>query len=132
MITMAFIVFHLTNAKMTMQLNVIESYRDTLPQKNISRRETNQKTIPEDKIYCCSYCQAKYEIIQQGNKITIIYIYKKHRNTRHGVVRNGKIYSDDPYEKTFNLPGKLYSLKGNSFFVKNMENGEYYSYTLCK
>src|SRR5258708_12124237 len=104
MITMAFIVFHLTNAKMTMQLNVIESYRDTLPQKNISRRETNQKTIPEDKIYCCSYCQAKYEIIKQGNKITIIYITKKHQNTRHVKTTNAKINSHHPSEKTFNLP----------------------------
>jgi len=132
MITMAFTLFFLTNPKMTTQVNFPENYRDTLPKKNISKQVTSQKFIPESKIYCCTYCQAKYEILKHGNRITIIYIYKERRNTVHGVVRNGKIYSDDPYEQTFKLSGNLYSLKGNTFLVKNIENGEYYNYILCK
>ena len=95
-------------------------------------------TIPKifnsgEKFFCCSYCDAKYDVTKNGNKITIVFINKGSRKTVHGVILNGKIFSDDPEEKeNKSLAGKLYVLKADSFLVRNPENGESDYYKECK
>jgi len=65
------------------EVNISRRSIDTLPQKIISKEALKHKIVSEHKIYCCTYCQTKYEIIRQGNKITIVSIYKEHKNTIH-------------------------------------------------
>jgi hypothetical protein len=112
--------------------NISQGNTDTLPGKNTNNQANRPKSISERKIYCCTYCQTRYEIVKMGNKITIISIYKDRRNTIHGITKNGKIYTDDLNEKSSKQQGKIYSLKGNTFRVKNLENGEYDDYIICK
>jgi len=119
------------NSNIKVQADISSFYFDTIPQRNISTQTTKQKLIAGSKIYCCTYRKSKYEIITQGNKITMVLIYKDRKNSIHGVIKNGKIYSDDPTEKIYKQEGKLYLLKGNTFRVKNVENGDYDDYTLC-
>jgi hypothetical protein len=95
---------------------------DTLPlKKEYSRR-----------LYCCTFCEAKYEIIQRKQKLTINWIYKEKVRKIEAKLVKGKIYSDDPNEKEYKQQGMLYILKGKLFRVKHIENGEYDDYTLCK
>jgi hypothetical protein len=116
MTTMIFALMLFSNPKIGEEVNISSVYTDSV----------------WHKIYCCTYCETIYEIVKNGNKIKITSIYKEHRNTIHGVVKNEKIYTDDPYEKGSKQAGNIYSLKGNTFRVKNLENGDYDDYILCK
>lgn len=128
MIVIVFAFLFSVNTSITEQVKFSRNNTDSMPSKNIIKK----KSISDEKIYCCTYCRTKYDIIRQGSSITIISIYNEHTNTIHGTVRNGKIYSDDPNEKSFKQTGKLYSLTGNTFRVKNPENGDYDDSILCK
>jgi hypothetical protein len=132
MIAIALALILTSNTSITGHLNISQGNTDTLPWKNINNHVYRQKSVSERKIYCCTFCKTRYEIVKVGNKITIISIYKERRNTIHGIIKNGKIYSDDSNEKSSKQQGKIYSLKGNIFRVKNLENGEYDDYVICK
>jgi hypothetical protein len=85
------------------------------------------------KIYCHSFRKTRYEVVISGNKIKITSIYHGTMNTVHGIIKGGKIYTDDPVEKTVrSQAGITYVIKGNLFRVKNLENGDYENYELCK
>ena len=133
MIALALTVILFLDTRIVEHVNISQSYTDTLPNENRSKQALKQKSFTESKVYCCNYCEAKYEIINRSNKLTIIYIYKDRRNTIHGIIKNGKIYSDDPEENIYkSQAGEIYRLKNNAFIVKHIENGEYDYYALCK
>ncbi len=84
------------------------------------------------KLFCAAYRKTKYRIHIEGNDITITAIYNG-ENTIKGVIRNGRIYSNDPFEKNNKmLTGKVYVLKNNTFRVLTSEGGEYDEFTECK
>ncbi|HWJ91943.1 MAG TPA: hypothetical protein VNR87_12570 [Flavisolibacter sp.] len=85
-----------------------------------------------EKIYCSNYRKARYKILITATKIRITYLYKDYVQVIHGVIRKGKIYTDDPDEKRFKeYAGRIYVLEKSIFSVKNLENGEYDYFKPC-
>ncbi|HNP24859.1 MAG TPA: hypothetical protein PKL37_22475 [Panacibacter sp.] len=67
------------------------------------------------------------------NKIKITRLYKEYKDVITGVIKNGKIYSNDPNEKNFKpVWGKYYKLVKENFGVLNIENGDYEWFSECK
>jgi hypothetical protein len=98
-----------------------------------SKSEAIINVIAEEKVYCSTYLKTKYRIIVTGSKIKITRIYKEYVDVIHGNLKNGKIFTDDPNEKSAKqFQGKYYQLKGKSFGVLNVENGDYEWFSLCK
>src|SRR5829696_3846629 len=90
--------------------------------------------IPQkEKLYCSPWAKTKYKVLITGSKIKITRLYKEYVDVITGNWKNGKIYSNDPAEKGLKaLSGKYYKLKGSTFSVLNIENGEYEAFILCK
>src|SRR5215212_5909371 len=100
---------------------------DTIPKK------TNKAVQKNEKIYCSDFVKTKYKLLINGNKIKITRLYKEYTSTYTGVIKNGKIYSNDPDEKSLkDVWGRYYKLVGKNFGVLNIENGDYEWFTLCK
>src|SRR5690242_14341735 len=77
------------------------------------------------KLFCSDYRKTKYRVLIKGKDIHITAIYNG-ESTIRGVIRNDKIYSNDPFEKDNKmLAGKVYVLKNNTFRVLTSEGGEY-------
>jgi hypothetical protein len=85
------------------------------------------------KTYCSPFAQTKYKVQITKNKIRITRLYKEYKEVITGLIKGGKIYSNDPGEKDFKpVSGRYYKLGKDSFSVLNIENGEYEQFTLCK
>lgn len=103
------------------------SANDTLPKKSRSVSSKNEK------LYCSDFAKTKYKLAITGNKIRITRLYKEFVETYSAVIKNGKIYSNDPNEKNLkNVWGRYYKLEGTNFGVLNIENGDYEWFTKCK
>ena len=113
------------------QLDSNQFCYDSLPKK---KNHSSALLIARSKkIYCCPYNRTIYEIIRSGNRLSLTSIYKTYRKTIHGILKNGKIYSNDPDEKLFpSQAGKIYVFYGKTLRVKNLENGDYDDFTECK
>lgn len=100
---------------------------DTVPGKE---RTVSFKSV---KLYCSDFAKTKYKLSTDGSKITITRFYKEYTDKYSGIIKHGKIYSNNPDEKNIkNLQGKYYKLEGKNFGVLNIENGDYEWFTECK
>jgi hypothetical protein len=97
---------------------------DTLPKKG------NYKSAGTEKFYCSPFAKTRYKILITGNQIKITRLYKEYADVINGILKKGRIYSNDPYEK--GSEGRYYKFKKNAFLVLNVENGEYEAFNLCK
>ncbi len=96
---------------------------DTIPKK-INKKE---------KLYCSGFAKTKYKLLITGTKIRITRLYKEYVDHYTGILKNGKIYSNDPNEKNLkDVWGRYYKLDGKNFGVLNIENGDYEWFTECK
>ena len=85
------------------------------------------------KLYCSDLAKTKYKLLLTGTKIKITRLYKEYVDNYTGVLKNGKIYSNDPNEKNLkDVWGRYYKLDGKNFGVLNIENGDYEWFTECK
>jgi hypothetical protein len=100
---------------------------DSLPKKPSVTANINEK------LYCSDYAKSKYKIALLGSKIKITRLYKEYVETFSGTIKNGKIYSDNPDEKTIKgIKGKYYKFQDGFFGVLNIENGDYEWFSVCK
>ena len=100
---------------------------DTLPKK------TKIIYVKKEKLYCSDFAKTKYELSITGTKIKITRFYKEYTDSYTGIIKKGKIYSDNPDEKNLkDLHGRYYKLEGIFFGVLNIENGDYEWFTECK
>lgn len=100
---------------------------DTIP------RKAKFIAVKKEKLYCSDFAKTKYRISTTGNKIKITRLYKQYTDSYTGIIKNGKIYSDNPDEKNLkDLRGRYYKLEGKNFGVLNIENGDYEWFTECK
>jgi len=84
------------------------------------------------KIFCSDYRKTKYKLSINGNEITIIAIYNG-EHTIKGIIKNGKIYSNDPFEKNNKmLAGKVYVFKNSTFKILTSEGGKYDEFNECR
>ena|SRR6266487_4564620 len=102
----------------------------------ISNKQSLQKSnnifFQGTKLFCSLYRKTKYRLFIKRNEISITTIYNG-ENTIKGVIKNGKIYSNNPLEKGNKmLAGEVYLLKNNTFRVLTSEGGEYDEFTKCK
>lgn len=87
----------------------------------------------KEKTYCSPFAKTKYKLLINKNKVRITRLYKEYRDVFTGVIKKGRIYSNDPNEKNFKPAwGKLYQLEKGRFGVMNIENGDYEWFSECK
>ncbi|HEY6954369.1 MAG TPA: hypothetical protein VI385_03950 [Flavisolibacter sp.] len=85
------------------------------------------------KLYCSDYAKTRYKLSISGTSVKITRMYKEYVESFTGVIRHGKIYSNNPDEKNLKgLEGRYYKLEGNNFGVLNIENGDYEWFAECK
>jgi|tagenome__1003787_1003787.scaffolds.fasta_scaffold17225867_1 hypothetical protein len=95
-------------------------------------QKSNNTFLHGTKLFCCVYRKTKYRLFLKGNEIDITAIYNG-ESTIKGVIKNSKIYSNDPMEKNNKmLAGKVYVLKNHTFRILTSEGGEYDEFTECK
>ena len=100
---------------------------DTIPKKNKLVSNKNEK------LYCSDFAKTRYRLSVNGSKITITRFYKEYTDKYSGIIKHGKIYSNNPDEKSIkDLQGKYYKFEGKNFGVLNIENGDYEWFTECK
>jgi hypothetical protein len=61
-----------------------------------------------------------------------VYTHKSYVDTINGVIKNGKLFTNDEVEKKYHMAGKYYLLKASSLRVNNLEGGDYIEYDLCR
>lgn len=94
---------------------------------------TNHVAVEKEKTYCSPYAKTKYKLLINKGKVRITRLYKEYKDVFTGVIKNGKIYSNDPEEKKFKpVWGKYYKLSKEGFSVLNIENGDYEWFSECK
>jgi hypothetical protein len=87
----------------------------------------------KEKLYCSDFAKTKYKLLKTGTKIKITRLYKEYVDHYTGILKNGKIYSNDPNEKNLkDVWGRYYKLDGKNFGVLNVENGDYEWFVECK
>ncbi len=111
--------------------------KKSLSDSSISNKQISQKSINTffqgTKWFCCYYRKSRYKLTIKGSEISITLSYKENESTIKGIIKNGKIYSNDPLEKGNKmLAGKVYLFKNNTFRVLTSEGGEYDEFTECK
>jgi hypothetical protein len=122
-----FILLLLFSLSLAGRANMVSLFQaDRLPKKS-------RLISPKEKTYCSGSAKTKYRVLITGTKIKITRLYKEYIDSYTGVIKNGKIYSNDPEEKKLkDLHGKYYKLQGKNFGVLNIENGDYEWFTECK
>jgi hypothetical protein len=81
----------------------------------------------------CSFTKpTRFKVSITGNKIVITKTYNENSNTVTGIIKNGKIYTNDPLEKSYKFGGKYYLLSKTYLAVNNLEGGDYVTYDLCR
>jgi hypothetical protein len=103
------------------------SITDTIPKK------TKAVATKSVQVYCSDFAKTKYKLVVTGSKIKITRFYKEFTDSYSGTIENGKIYSNDPNEKSLkDVWGRYYKLEGRNFGVLNIENGDYEWFAECK
>lgn len=99
---------------------------------NIEASKSNHASIDKEKTYCSPYAKTKYKVLISKEKIKITRLYLEYKDVFTGIIKNGKIYSNDPNEKNYKpVWGKFYKLNKTGFGVLNIENGDYEWFSLC-
>lgn len=94
---------------------------------------TNHLDVEKEKTYCSPFAKTKYKLLINKDKIRITRLYKEYKDVFTGVLKKGKIYSNDPNEKKFkSVWGKYYKLSKEGFSILNIENGDYEWFSECK
>ncbi len=84
------------------------------------------------KQFCSFYKPTKFKVSITGNKIVITKTYKDQSSTVTGIIKNGKIYTNDIMEKKYKVGGKYYLLSKTELRINNLEGGDYVEYDICK
>lgn len=93
----------------------------------------NHVSGEKEKTYCSPFAKTKFKLLVTKDKIKITRLYKEYKDVFTGIIKKGKIYSNDPIEKNFKpVWGKLYKLEKSGFGVLNIENGDYEWFSECK
>lgn len=101
-------------------------------QNNIAVLRSNDAFIDKEKTYCSPFAKIKYKLLINKGTVRITRLYLEHKDVFTGVIKNGKIYSNDPEEKKYKpVWGKYYKLNKEGFGVLNIENGDYEMFSLC-
>ncbi len=80
----------------------------------------------------CSFSKPpKFKVSITGTKVIITRIYNDNTRQVKGIIKNGKLYTNDPAEKRFHFAGKYYLLTGSSLSINNLEGGDYIQYQRC-
>ncbi|MGZ3952559.1 MAG: hypothetical protein ACXVBZ_14265 [Flavisolibacter sp.] len=115
-------------------LSVIASPGNAAPTATDSLPHTvKPSTNKGEKWYCSDIAKTRYKLVVTGSKIKITRFYKEFTDSYSGTIKNGKIYSNDPNEKSLkDVWGRYYKLEGKNFGVLNIENGDYEWFAECK
>ena len=99
-----------------------------------SKLSQELKVVPFQglKEFCSITQRSKYKVLIQGTKATITYLYEDHSNKLAGTFKNGKLYTNDPYEVNSKNGGKYYLITKSMIRILNIENGDYDEYGACK
>jgi len=98
----------------------------------ISIQKSNNDFFQGNKLFCSDYRKTKYRLFIKGNEISITSIYNG-ESTIKGIIKNGKIYSSDAFEKSNKIfAGKVYIIRNNTLRILTSESGEYDDYFECK
>jgi hypothetical protein len=100
--------------------------QSTAPRKIVSTPFQGTKT------FCSFSGKSKYRVTIKGSKATFLYLYKEYTTKVLGSFRNGKVYTNDPYEKQSKTGGRFYLVTKEMVRVLNLENGDYEEYDVCK
>lgn len=74
----------------------------------------------------CSFSKPlKFKVSITGNKVLITRIYKDNTSLIKGIKKNGKLYTNDPAEKSNRFADKYYLLTNSSLSINNLEGGDY-------
>jgi hypothetical protein len=84
------------------------------------------------KEFCSFLKPIKFKVSVTGNKVIITRIYNDNIRRINGIIKNGKLYTNDPDEKSNRFAGKYYLLTPSSLRINNLEGGDYIEYHLCK
>jgi hypothetical protein len=84
------------------------------------------------KNFCSFSGKSKYAVTIKGSMATLVYLYKEYKTTVHGTFKNGKLFTNDQYEKDSKTGGKYYLVTTSMVRVLNVENGDYEEYDVCK
>ena len=84
------------------------------------------------KTFCSFTGKSKYTVTIKGSGATLLYSYKEYTTKVLGTFKNGKIYTNDPYEKQSKTGGRYYLVTKDMVRVLNLENGDYEEYDVCK
>ncbi len=80
----------------------------------------------------CSFSKPlKFKVSITGTIVIITRIYNDNTRQVNGIIKNGKLYTNDPAEKRFHFAGEYYLLSGSSLSINNLEGGDYIQYQLC-
>lgn len=103
---------------------------DTIAQKKAVRKTT---TAPFQgvKEFCSFSKPLKFKVSITGSKVIITRIYNDNTSRINGIIKNGKLYTNDPAEKSNHFAGKYYLLTGASLSINNLEGGDYIEYHIC-
>lgn len=99
---------------------------------NSSAQKTFSTPFQGTKEFCSFLKPVKFIVTISGSKAKIIHINSNQRDTTNGVFRNGKLYTDDMNEKTYDVQGKYYLITKTSLRINNLEGGDYNEFDLCK
>ncbi|MEP6844521.1 MAG: hypothetical protein ABI861_00890 [Panacibacter sp.] len=86
-----------------------------------------------EKKFCCDYRKfTHYKVVIKGSNVAITCYYKDVVSNYRGVIKNGKVYSDNPDEKrNKDFAGNFYLIDKDRFWI-NTGNGEYDEFYECR
>src|SRR5215218_8765059 len=104
------------------------------PAKAQTKTSNNIAGVPFQgtKQFCSFTGKSRYIVLIKGSRANLTYSYKEYKTTVSGSFKNGKLYTNDPYEKDSKTGGRYYLISKTLVRVLNTENGDYEDYTICK
>jgi hypothetical protein len=108
-------------------------HADSLKAQTKTAKEYPGTPFQGTKEFCSSLKPVKFKIAIKGLNVSIKEFYNNDKpKTVKGIYKKGKVYTDDPLEKQFNVAGRLYAIYPTSFGINNLEAGDYTTYGLCR
>jgi hypothetical protein len=83
--------------------------------------------------FCSNYKPVQYDVTIKGNKVSIVYRYKEYVKKVTGTFTHGKLFTNDPAERSNKAyASKYYKVSKTYLAVNNLEGGDYVEYDLCR
>src|SRR5215213_8077704 len=75
-----------------------EAKEESTRQNAVAADSSKPFSAQNEKTYCSPFAQTKYKVQITKNKIRITRLYKEYKEVITGLLKSGKIYSNDPAE----------------------------------